>query len=115
LVGANYNYINLLKNNIMATWGDVLKGIIPSLVEGGIGLYGNKKASDIAKQQANDAKAVAELQYQTALATERAKALESQGGGKTTEKPKSNTALYIGLGVGGLVLIGAVVFAVTRK
>lgn len=68
-----------------------------------------------AQGQANDAKDIASLQYQTALANAQAMALAGQTGGKTPEAPKSNLPLYIGLGVGGVVLLGVVIFAVTRK
>jgi hypothetical protein len=69
-----------------------------------------------AQGQANDARDIASLQYQTALANAQAMALAGQAGGKTPKAPpKSNLPLYIGLGVGGVVLLGVVIFAVTRK
>jgi hypothetical protein len=37
-----------------------------------------------------------------------------QSGQATTTK-KSNLPLYIGLGVGGVLVLGVIVFAVTRK
>lgn len=96
-------------------WGGIVKGVLPALVGVGTGLIVNNQNVKQAKGQANEAKALAELQYQTALANQKAIELQNQGRANTIEKPKSNTALYIGLGVGGVVLIGAVVFAFTRK
>lgn len=96
-------------------WGGIVKGVLPALVGVGTGLIVNNQNVQQAKGQANDAKALAELQYQTALANQKAIELQNQGGGNLSQKPKSNTALYVGLGVGGVVLIGVVIFAVTRK
>jgi hypothetical protein len=88
--------------------------IISSLVGVGVGAYANNQLKQQAKGDAQRANDLAEKQYQTALANQRAAELQNRGGG-TVEKPKSNTALYVGLGVGGVVLIGVVIFAVTRK
>jgi hypothetical protein len=99
----------------MSTWGDVLKGVIPAVVGLGTGLITNNQLKQQAKGQAQEAKDIADLQYQTALANQRAIELQNQGGTKPPNKPNTNTALYIGLGVGGVVLIGVVIFAVTRK
>ena len=69
-----------------------------------------------AQGEANNARELANIQYQTALANAQgAMALANQRGGKNTEETKSNLPLYIGLGVGGVVLLGVVIFAVTRK
>ncbi len=99
----------------MSYLGDLGKALLPTLVGFGTGLITNNQLRQEAKGQAKEAKDIADLQYQTALANQRAVELQNQGRANTTEKPKSNTALYIGLGVGGVVLIGAVVFAFTRK
>jgi hypothetical protein len=93
---------------------DLSKAILPSLLGLGTGLIANNQVKQQAKGQAKEANDLAEKQYQIALANQRTAELQSKGGG-TAEKPKSNTALYIGLGVGGVVLIGVVIFAVTRK
>jgi len=93
---------------------DLGKAVLPTLVGFGTGLIANNQVKQQAKGDAQKAKEIADLQYQTALANQRAIELQNKGGG-TAEKPKSNTALYIGLGVGGVVLIGVVIFAVTRK
>lgn len=98
----------------MSTWGDVFRDLIPAFVGLGGKLVADNQLKQQAKGQANDAKAIADLQYKTALANQQAIELQNRGG-TTAEKPKSNTALYIGLGVGGVVLIGVVIFAVTRK
>lgn len=95
-------------------WGGIVEGVLPALVGVGTGLIVNNQNVQQAKGQANDAKALAELQYQTALANQKAIQLQNQGS-VASEKPKSNTALYIGLGIGGVALIGVVIFAVTRK
>jgi len=98
----------------MSTWGDVLKSITPTILGFVGGAVVSNQERQKAKGEANDAKAVADLQYQTALAQERALALQNQV--KTNQPaPKSNTALYIGLGVGAVVLIGVVIFAFRRK
>lgn len=99
----------------MSTWGEIGKSILPTLIGFGTGLIANNQVKQQAKNQAKEAKDIADLQYQTALANQKAIELQNQGRANTIEKPKSNTALYIGLGVGGVVLIGAVVFAFTRK
>ena len=41
--------------------------------------------------------------------------LMQQAGKAPPEEEKSNLPLYIGLGVGGVVILGVVIFAVTRK
>ena len=71
--------------------------------------------------RANDTKE--ELQLKLKIAQENTKAQQFQNNLalaqlKNLENPtsqNSNTALYIGLGVGGVVLIGLIVFAVSRK
>lgn len=94
---------------------DIGKSLAGSLVALAPQLIMNNQNVKNAQGQANDASRLAEIQYQTALANAQAMALASQAGGKTPEAPKSNLPLYIGLGVGGVVLLGVIIFAVTRK
>jgi hypothetical protein len=102
----------------MASWdiGGIIKSIAPAVVGLGAFLIQNNQNVQLAQGQANDAKALAELQYKTALANAQALALANQANANKNEPPpKNNTALYIGLGVGGVAFIGIVIFAVTRK
>lgn len=99
----------------MSYLGDLGKQLLPSLLAFGTGMITNIQLVKKAKGEANDAKALAELQYNTALAEERR--VQALLGSKKDipEEKKSNTGLYIGLGVGAVVLIGGIIFAVTRK
>jgi hypothetical protein len=101
----------------MGFWSsDAFGSILKSVIGLGTGLILNNQNVKLAEGQANDAKALTELQYQTALTNAQAVALANQANANKNEPPpKSNTALYIGLGVGGVALIGIVIFAVTRK
>jgi hypothetical protein len=104
----------------MSAFGDFLKSsaggeAIGSILGLGVGLIGSNQQKQIAKGQANDAKAIAdaqvkaqELAYQTAQLQLQAQ----QGGGS---KDKSNTGLYVGLGIGGAVILGLVVFLAVKK
>jgi metal-dependent amidase/aminoacylase/carboxypeptidase family protein len=77
------------------------------------GFLGGKQQQDIAKANANatiqanqTALEIAKLNQQTALAQLQAKNQPSSS---------NNLPLYIGLGVGGVVIIGLVVYFVTKK
>ena len=81
----------------------------------GVGAIGSNQQKQIAKGQANDAKAIADAQVRAGeLALQTAQLqLQAQKGG--TSVPKSNTGLYIGLGIGGAVILGLVVFLAVKK
>lgn len=83
------------------------------ILGGVLGLVGGKQQQDAVKAQANaQAKSaqaqleIAKINQQTELA--KLQALQNQGKG-------SNTGLYIGLGVGGALILGLVVFLAVKK
>lgn len=85
---------------------------IGSLVGLGTGLIANNQVKQNAKAEANTAKALADKQLQAQqLAYETAK-LQLQG---QQQSGKDNTGLYIGLGVGGAVVLGLVVYLAVKK
>ena len=85
---------------------------IGSLLGLGTGLIANNQQKKLAEQQARDAKDLADKQIQAqqlALQTAQLQLQSQQGGGK------SNTGLYVGLGVGGVLILGLVVYLAVKK
>jgi len=99
----------------MGSWTDVIKAVIPAVVGFGAGMITNHQAVQNAKGQANATQQALDTQYQIALQNQQNIKLMQQAGQAPPEKEKSNLPLYIGLGVGGVVILGVVIFAVTRK
>ena len=107
------NTFNVKKDYLNAV-GDFITGGT-AVIEGITTFLGGKQQEDAikaqAKAQADASKAQLEIEkirQQTELA--KIEALKSQGAGA-----KSNTGLYIGLGVGGVLVLGLVVYLVVKK
>ena len=102
----------------MSLFGDFLKTdaggkILGSVVGLGGGLVMSNQEKQRAKKQGNDAKAVAEAQLKAQqIAYETAKLQAQQGGAVGA---KSNTGLYVGLGLGGAVILGLVAYFAVKK
>jgi hypothetical protein len=104
----------------MSLFGDFLKSdagtsAISSLLGLGTGLVLSNQQKKLAQGQANDAKAIADAQIKAqelALQTAQLQLQAQQSGGGAK---KSNTGLYIGLGVGGVVILGLVVYLAVKK
>lgn len=98
----------------MAGWSDILSSTLPLIIGGGFKLIDANQAKQRAKGEANAIKAeqdkTLEILKQNALNIKLA-----QEGGQSTSDGKSNTLLYVGLGVGGVLILGLVIFAITRK
>lgn len=86
---------------------------ISGLLGLGTGLVLSNQQKQNAKKQGNDAKAIAEAQVKAqelAYQTAQLQAQQGAGGGA-----KSNTGLYVGLGLGGAVILGLVVYLAVKK
>ena len=96
-------------------WSGLIKSIAPALVGLGTGLIMNNQAKKNAQGQANATQEALNTQYQIALQNQQNIKLMQQAGQAPPPQEKSNLPLYIGLGVGGVVILGVVIFAVTRR
>ena len=87
---------------------------ISNLLGLGVTLVGANQQEKLLRGQAN----ISAQQNQTALEVERERTLQARlalEASKSQPASKANTALYIGLAVGGVVVLGGIIFAVTRK
>jgi len=88
-----------------------------NLISGGLNYFGKQKESDAIRAQADALRAKGASEVEVAKLMLEAKRIELEqaklGGGAKTGAGSS--ALYIGLGVGAVVILGVVIFAVTRK
>jgi hypothetical protein len=96
-------------------WGGLLKEIAPSVIGLGTGLIMNNQAVKKAQGEANFISAESDKAYATAMQQAENLKLLKEAGKAPPKEEKSKLPLYIGLGVGGVVVIGVVIFAVTRK
>ena len=96
-------------------WGKFLGAVLPGIITGGTALILNNQAVQKAKGEANFIKEESDKAY--AIAMQQAQNLRDlkQVGKAPPEKEKSKLPLYIGLGVGGVVVLGVIIFAVTRN
>ena len=99
----------------MSYVGDIFKAIAPAFAGLGVSLIMNNQAVKNAKGQANATQEALNTQYQIALQNQQNIKLMQQAGQAPPPQEKSNLPLYIGLGVGGVVILGVVIFAVTRR
>jgi hypothetical protein len=88
-----------------------------TLFSGGLTYFGKQKESDAIKRQADAlrAKGVSEVEVARLMLEGKKLDLESAKAGAGAGTKSGSTALYIGLGVGAVVILGVVIFAVTRK
>jgi hypothetical protein len=96
-------------------WGKIIESVAPALVGFGTGMIVNNQNVQNAKGQANAQQDALNKEYAIAKQNAINIKLMQEAGKATPDKEKSNTALYIGLGVGGVVILGVVIFAVTRR
>ena len=96
-------------------WGGIVKSIAPALVGFGTSLVINNQNVKNAQGQANATQQALNAQYQIALQNQENIRLMQQASQTPPEKEKSNLPLYVGLGVGGVAILGVVIFAVTQR
>jgi LPXTG-motif cell wall-anchored protein len=89
---------------------------IADVIGGGLKFFGSQEERKSAEAQADALKSKGYSDVEVAKLMLEGKKLELQtalaGGNK---KSGSNNTLYIALGVGGVLILGLVIFAVTRK
>ena len=94
---------------------DLTKELAPALLGLGTQLIMNNQTVQNIKGQANDAKEIANLHYQTAYQNAQAQALANKANvPQSSGSGGSKLPLYIGLGLGGVLVLGLVIYAVRR-
>lgn len=99
----------------MSYVGDIFKAVAPALVGFGTGMIMNHQAVQNAKGQANAQQEALNAQYAIAMQNQKNIELMKQQSSQAPPKEKSKLPLYIGLGVGGVLVLGVIIFAVTRN
>jgi hypothetical protein len=95
--------------------GKLLNDILPDILGFGIGAINRNQIRKDAQGEANRIKEESDKAY--AIAKQQAENLKllKEAGKAPPKEEKSKLPLYIGLGVGGVVVLGVIIFAVTRK
>jgi hypothetical protein len=96
-------------------WGNLLGKVLPGLITGGTALVLNNQAVKKAQGEANFIKEENDKLYQAELLRQQNLRDLKQATKEPPKEEKSKLPLYIGLGVGGVVVLGVIIFAVTRK
>ena len=96
------------------TTGDWVSGGA-SVVGGVLDFFGSQKQSDAIRAQANAQSQSAKAQLEIAKINQQTKLAELEALKNQGVPTKSNTGLYVGLGIGGAVILGLVVFLAVKK
>ena len=81
----------------------------------GAGLVASNQQKKLAEQQARTQKALAEAQIKSQELAYQTAQLQLQAQQAGVGGAKSNTNLYVGLGIGGVVILGLVVYLAVKK
>lgn len=96
-------------------WGGIVKEIAPAVVGLGGQLIMNNQNVQNAQGQANAQLQALQTQYQIALANQQTVALQNQmNKPQVTDSGGSKVALYVGLGLGGVLILGLAIYAVRK-
>jgi hypothetical protein len=99
--------------------GKLLNELLPKFLEAGIGVgvsaINRNQIRKDAQGEANRIKEESDKAYAIAMQQAQNLKLLKEAGKAPPKEEKSKLPLYIGLGVGGVVVLGVIIFAVTRK
>lgn len=104
----------LSNGEYLNAFGDYFSGGV-DLIQSGLGLIQGKQQQDAIKAQANAQAKSAQAQLEIAKINQQTKLAELEALKNQGVPTKNNTGLYIGLGVGGAVVLGLVVYLAVKK
>lgn len=91
-------------------------GVASSLIGGIGGFFGSKNNLKASQAQADAMIKSGELSIQAQQLALEGKKIDAQTAlALASAKPQGNTMLYVALGIGGVLILGVVIWAVTRK